>query len=89
MVPSDPKVMSHPVSKLHKGRGRFWDPAPSSSDDQDAGIGGSAQGAPRRNGSKSPQQQWSKIWDILPPSPVPGPRDTRGVDRDKPGNSFT
>jgi hypothetical protein len=41
-------VTSHPVSKLHKGRGRFRDPAPSSSDDWDAGIGGSAQGAPRR-----------------------------------------
>jgi hypothetical protein len=80
-------VTSHPVSKLQKGRGRSRDPTPASEDDHDAGIGGStALGTARslirwpESPSDSPQH-WSKIWDFLTPSYIPGQQDTRTVEK--------
>jgi hypothetical protein len=83
VVPSDPQVTSHPVSKLHKGRGRSRDPAPSSDDDQDAGIGGSALGvacSPKRAARKQKRESPASVEDLGHPDSLSRPKTMRHQD---------
>jgi hypothetical protein len=86
VVPSDPQETSHPVSKLHKGRGRFQDHAPSSSNDQDKGIGGSAQGAPRHK--RKQESPVAMVEDLGHPASSSCSRAARHQDgQEEPGDS--